>query len=148
MINKLDRLIVELRLSPAEAASRLTGIVAHANMIWSAFDSEHFMREADAVLAAEQQQQQQREGGDEARWVCGDGDSPGMAPLLAKLAVALAVVCRTRTQQQEQLNTSATAAYSLESTAAVMCSIHAACVQHYSNRTTQPTSSSKHPCSC
>lgn len=63
MVNKLDRLITELRLSPAEAASRLNAIVAHANMIWSAFDSEHFMREADAVLAAEQQQQQQREGG-------------------------------------------------------------------------------------
>lgn len=57
-INKLDRLILELKLSPGEAASRLTAIVAHANMIWSAFDSEHFMREADAVLATTQQQQQ------------------------------------------------------------------------------------------
>jgi ribosome assembly protein 1 len=60
-INKMDRLILELRLPPEEAASRITAIVAHANMIWSAFDSEHFMREADAVLAAEQQQQQQQQ---------------------------------------------------------------------------------------
>ncbi|WIA32200.1 hypothetical protein OEZ86_003049 [Tetradesmus obliquus] len=58
-INKMDRLILELRLPPEEAAARITAIVAHVNMIWSAFDSEHFMREADAVLAAEQQQQQQ-----------------------------------------------------------------------------------------
>jgi ribosome assembly protein 1 len=63
MVNKLDRLITELKLSASEAAVRLSGIVAHANMIWSAFDSEHFMREADAVLAAEQQQQQHRERG-------------------------------------------------------------------------------------
>ena len=59
IINKLDRLILELKLPPEEAATRITSIVAHANMIWSAFNSEHFMREADAVLAAEQQQQQQ-----------------------------------------------------------------------------------------
>lgn len=63
MVNKLDRLITELKLSASEAAQRLNGIVAHANMIWSAFDSEHFMREADAVLAAEQQQQQQQREG-------------------------------------------------------------------------------------
>lgn len=70
MVNKLDRLITELRLSPSEAAQRLTSIVAHANMIWSAFDSEHFMREADAVLAATEQQQHREGGG------CGgDGDT-------------------------------------------------------------------------
>eukprot|EP00878_Enallax_costatus_P043955 GHUV01052079.1.p1 GENE.GHUV01052079.1~~GHUV01052079.1.p1 ORF type:complete len:227 (+),score=83.69 GHUV01052079.1:265-945(+) len=67
MINKLDRLILELKLPPEEAASRITAIVAHANMIWSAFNSEHFMREADAVLASEQQQQQQRQEAAEDR---------------------------------------------------------------------------------
>jgi ribosome assembly protein 1 len=66
MLNKLDRLATELKLSAGEAAARLTSIVAHANMIWSAFDSEHFMREADAVLAAEQQQQQQQQQRDAA----------------------------------------------------------------------------------
>eukprot|EP00879_Flechtneria_rotunda_P027153 GHRR01029027.1.p1 GENE.GHRR01029027.1~~GHRR01029027.1.p1 ORF type:complete len:303 (+),score=101.08 GHRR01029027.1:1-909(+) len=35
-------------------------------MIWSAFTSEHFMREADAVLAAEQQQQQRLGGNEDA----------------------------------------------------------------------------------
>jgi translation elongation factor EF-G len=54
-LNKVDRLILELRLPPEEAAARLSAIVSHANMVWSAFASEHFIRETDAVLAAEQQ---------------------------------------------------------------------------------------------
>ncbi|KAG2498450.1 hypothetical protein HYH03_003706 [Edaphochlamys debaryana] len=53
MVNKLDRLILELRLSPEEAYGRLTDIVTHANMVWSAFASERYLREADAVLAVE-----------------------------------------------------------------------------------------------
>jgi len=61
MINKIDRLILELRLSPSEAAQRLTAIVHHANMIWSTFDSEAFLSEADAVLAYEQQRQAEDE---------------------------------------------------------------------------------------
>jgi ribosome assembly protein 1 len=63
MINKMDRLILELRLSPSEAAQRLAAIVHHANMIWSAFDSEAFLSEADAVLAYEQQRAAEGEGG-------------------------------------------------------------------------------------
>jgi translation elongation factor EF-G len=63
MINKLDRLILELRLSPSEAAARLSAIVHHANMIWSAFDSEAFLSEADAVLAYESQRAAEVEGG-------------------------------------------------------------------------------------
>ena len=54
MINKIDRLILELRLSPAEAATRLAAIVTHANLVMSAFHSEKFMSEADAVLAYEE----------------------------------------------------------------------------------------------
>jgi len=57
MINKLDRLILELQLSPHEAYTHLVQIVTHANMIWSAFHSEHYMKEADAVLVYEQQRQ-------------------------------------------------------------------------------------------
>ncbi|KIY98160.1 hypothetical protein MNEG_9798, partial [Monoraphidium neglectum] len=63
MINKIDRLILELHLSPSEAAQRLAAIVHHANMIWSAFDSEAFLSEADAVLAYEQQRQAEEEAG-------------------------------------------------------------------------------------
>jgi ribosome assembly protein 1 len=53
VINKIDRLILELRLSPLEAYDRLEAIIAHVNMIVSSFQSENFLSEADAVLAHE-----------------------------------------------------------------------------------------------
>lgn len=53
MINKMDRLILELGLSPQEAYTRLKGIITHVNMIVSAFQSEQHISEADAVLAHE-----------------------------------------------------------------------------------------------
>jgi len=53
VINKMDRLILELGLSPQEAYTRLKGIITHVNMIVSAFQSEQHISEADAVLAHE-----------------------------------------------------------------------------------------------
>jgi len=53
VINKIDRLILELDLTPSEAYSRITAIVSHVNMILSSFESEKFISEADAVLAHE-----------------------------------------------------------------------------------------------
>ncbi len=53
VINKMDRLILELGLSPGEAYTRLKGIITHVNMIVSAFQSEQHISEADAVLAHE-----------------------------------------------------------------------------------------------
>jgi len=53
VINKIDRLILELRLTPLEAYERLNSIVAHVNMIVSSFRSEKFISEADSVLAYE-----------------------------------------------------------------------------------------------
>lgn len=53
MVNKIDRLILELRLDPVEAYERIKGIITQVNMIVSAFESESFMSEADAVLAHE-----------------------------------------------------------------------------------------------
>jgi hypothetical protein len=53
MINKLDRLILELRLSPVEAYQRMQAVVTHVNMIWSSFESEKFISDADAILAYE-----------------------------------------------------------------------------------------------
>ncbi|KAL4448964.1 hypothetical protein ABPG77_007681 [Micractinium sp. CCAP 211/92] len=54
VINKLDRLILELCLTPAEAYERLKAIIAHVNMIVSSFHSEKYISEADAVLAYEE----------------------------------------------------------------------------------------------
>ena len=53
VINKGDRLILELQLQPQEAYERIKGIITQVNMIVSAFESESFMSEADAVLAHE-----------------------------------------------------------------------------------------------
>lgn len=53
VINKIDRLILELELSPNEAYTRIAAIVSHVNMIISSFESEKFISEADAVLAHE-----------------------------------------------------------------------------------------------
>lgn len=53
VINKMDRLILELCLDPLEAYERLVAIVSHVNMIVSSFASEKFISEADAVLAHE-----------------------------------------------------------------------------------------------
>ena len=53
MINKVDRLVLEVGASPAEAYERMRGIVAHVNMILSAFRSEQLISDADALLATE-----------------------------------------------------------------------------------------------
>jgi hypothetical protein len=41
-------------MTPAEAYQRLQQILQHVNMVWSAFQSERYMSEADAVLAYEE----------------------------------------------------------------------------------------------
>ena len=43
VINKIDRLILELRLSPQEAYERMKAIIAHVNMILSSFHSERYI---------------------------------------------------------------------------------------------------------
>ena len=53
VINKTDRLVLEIGLSPEEAYLRLRGIVQHVNMIISAFQSEQHISDADGVLAHE-----------------------------------------------------------------------------------------------
>ena len=42
-MNKMDRLILELCLTPAEAYERLKAIIAHVNMIISSFHSEQYI---------------------------------------------------------------------------------------------------------
>lgn len=50
VVNKIDRLILELGLSPHDAYSRIVSIVSNVNMIISSFESERFISEADAFL--------------------------------------------------------------------------------------------------
>ena len=50
VLNKVDRLILELRLTAEQAYERMKAVVTQINMIISAFQSEQYMLEADAVL--------------------------------------------------------------------------------------------------
>ncbi|KAK7383413.1 hypothetical protein VNO78_29092 [Psophocarpus tetragonolobus] len=51
VLNKLDRLITELKLSPSEAYTRLLRIVHEVNGIVSAFKSEKYLSDVDSLLA-------------------------------------------------------------------------------------------------
>ncbi|PON74116.1 Translation elongation factor [Parasponia andersonii] len=51
VLNKIDRLISELRLSPMEAYTRLLRIVHEVNGIVSAYKSEKYLSEVDSILA-------------------------------------------------------------------------------------------------
>ncbi|KAF3455327.1 hypothetical protein FNV43_RR05775 [Rhamnella rubrinervis] len=51
VLNKIDRLICELRLSPMEAYSRLLRIVHEVNGIISAYKSEKYLSDVDSLLA-------------------------------------------------------------------------------------------------
>lgn len=51
VLNKIDRLICELRLSPLEAYTRLLRIVHEVNGIVSGYKSEKYLSDVDSVLA-------------------------------------------------------------------------------------------------
>ncbi|KAL8218366.1 hypothetical protein R6Q57_021739 [Mikania cordata] len=51
VLNKIDRLIVELKLSPMEAYNRLQRIVHEVNGIISAYKSEKYLSDVDSILA-------------------------------------------------------------------------------------------------
>ncbi|KAI4305573.1 hypothetical protein L6164_028934 [Bauhinia variegata] len=51
VLNKIDRLISELKLSPMEAYTRLLRIVQHVNGIVSAYKSEKYLSDVDSILA-------------------------------------------------------------------------------------------------
>ncbi|CAN6553773.1 unnamed protein product [Malus baccata var. baccata] len=51
VLNKIDRLISELKLSPMEAYTRLVRIVHEVNWIVSAYKSEKYLSDVDAILS-------------------------------------------------------------------------------------------------
>ncbi|KAK9830922.1 hypothetical protein WJX81_005694 [Elliptochloris bilobata] len=92
VINKVDRLVLEVGASPAEAYERMRGIVAHVNMILSAFRSEQLISDADAVLATEDARAAQPQDAGGAEEVAGDeeGEEPVFAPEKGNVAFASA----------------------------------------------------------
>lgn len=53
VLNKIDRLISELRMSPMEAYTRLQRIVHEVNGIVSAYKSEKYLSDVDSLLSAQ-----------------------------------------------------------------------------------------------
>ncbi|KAK1394516.1 Translation elongation factor EFG [Heracleum sosnowskyi] len=51
VLNKIDRLIVELKLTPMEAFNRLQRIVHEVNGIMSTYKSEKYLSDVDSILA-------------------------------------------------------------------------------------------------
>ena len=51
VLNKIDRLITELRLTPIEAYSKLVRIVNEVNRIMSAYKAEKYLSDVDSLLA-------------------------------------------------------------------------------------------------
>ncbi|KAJ3674799.1 hypothetical protein LUZ60_005415 [Juncus effusus] len=56
VINKIDRLITELKLTPMEAYTKLLRIIHEVNCIFSAFKSEKYLSDVDALLSKEIQE--------------------------------------------------------------------------------------------
>ncbi|KAK7255903.1 hypothetical protein RIF29_29331 [Crotalaria pallida] len=52
VLNKIDRLITELKLTPSEAYTRLSRIVHEVNNIVSAYKSEKYLSDVDSIVAA------------------------------------------------------------------------------------------------
>ncbi|CAM6088803.1 unnamed protein product [Calypogeia fissa] len=50
VLNKLDRLITELKMSPSEAYARMQSIIAEVNNIISTFHAEKYLSDVDSIL--------------------------------------------------------------------------------------------------
>ncbi|KAK9869094.1 hypothetical protein WJX84_011258 [Apatococcus fuscideae] len=60
VVNKIDRLITEVRMSPQEAYERIKAVISHVNMVLSGFQSEQHISDSDAVLALSEEQAHKR----------------------------------------------------------------------------------------
>ncbi|CAN0842523.1 Elongation factor-like GTPase 1 [Linum grandiflorum] len=70
VLNKIDRLIGELELTPMEAYTRLLRIVHEVNVIISGYNSEKYLSDVDSILAS----QSGELGGDEGIEFLGEDD--------------------------------------------------------------------------
>ncbi|CAM8951883.1 unnamed protein product [Rhodiola kirilowii] len=86
VLNKIDRLICELRLTPMEAYNRLARIVHEVNGIMSAYKSEKYLSDVDSLLAG-----QSTESGDENFEVIEDDDEDTFQPQKGNVAFVCAL---------------------------------------------------------
>ena len=80
VVNKVDRLILEMGLGCGEAYSRVMGIVQHVNMVVSSFESERWLSEADAFMEWSDTMREAREK------VGGEGEEDYFSPVKGNVA--------------------------------------------------------------
>ncbi|KAJ3105210.1 Cytoplasmic GTPase/eEF2-like protein (ribosomal biogenesis) [Phlyctochytrium planicorne] len=76
VLNKIDRLITELKMTPSEAYQHLSNILGQVNAIMGTFHTEHLMAD-DARLYEEaraEREVQEKDGREAADWVLEDRD--------------------------------------------------------------------------
>ncbi|XP_062082330.1 uncharacterized protein LOC133788753 [Humulus lupulus] len=86
VLNKIDRLISELMLSPMEAYTRLLRIVHEVNSIMSAYKSEKYLSEVDSILAGPSS-----EFGDESHEFVEDDEEETFQPQKGNVAFVCAL---------------------------------------------------------
>ncbi|XP_031385183.1 elongation factor-like GTPase 1 [Punica granatum] len=86
VLNKIDRLISELKLSPMEAYTRLLRIVHEVNGIMSAYKSEKYLSDVDSILAGST-----GEVGDESHELIEDDEEDTFQPQTGNVAFVCAL---------------------------------------------------------
>ncbi|CAK7329255.1 unnamed protein product [Dovyalis caffra] len=86
VLNKIDRLICELKMSPMEAYNRLLKIVHEVNGIMSAYRSEKYLSDVDSIRAG-----LSGDGGDENLEFIEDDDEDTFQPQKGNVAFACAL---------------------------------------------------------
>ncbi|KAF5738332.1 Ribosomal protein S5/Elongation factor G/III/V family protein [Tripterygium wilfordii] len=86
VLNKVDRLICELKLSPMEAYTRLLRIVHEVNGIMSGYKSEKYLSDVDSILAGPSE-----EAGDENLELIEDDEEDTFQPQKGNVAFVCAL---------------------------------------------------------
>lgn len=87
VLNKIDRLITELKLTPMEAYTRLQNIVHDVNNIISAYQSEKYLSDVDSIIAGAGESPEIEEGLDTQE----GGDEDAFQPQKGNVAFACAL---------------------------------------------------------
>ncbi|KAK9116001.1 hypothetical protein Sjap_014948 [Stephania japonica] len=91
VLNKIDRLIYELKLSPMEAYIRLQRIVHEVNGIVSAYKSEKYLSDVDSILAGPSTATAEGEAEDESLELVEDDEEDTFQPQKGNVAFVCAL---------------------------------------------------------
>ncbi|KAG0613109.1 hypothetical protein M758_6G077800 [Ceratodon purpureus] len=91
VLNKLDRLILELKLTPLEAYNRMKAIIGEVNNIINAFRSEKYLSDVDSILSATPSSEVDGEGEVAPESIDDDDEPDAFAPERGNVAFASAI---------------------------------------------------------